>query len=222
VITDALAHGAAAAFRALSSARGARIFHPRGAGYRGTLRVRSPVPGYAGVPLLSEPGEHEALMRLSRGAGLPAPLPDVLGLSVRLVDVHGPGRHQDFLLVTSLDAPLLHHVLLPTWRGALEHTYSSVLPYRVGEALRLVGACPAPAGAGLGFRLALAPLGGRWSAVADVEAGERLSDEETERLAFTPWNTGGGIRPAGALNALRRASYRGSQAGRGPAAGEIP
>jgi hypothetical protein len=32
------------------------------------------------------------LLRFSRGAGLPEPLPDVLGVAIRLPDAHGPGR----------------------------------------------------------------------------------------------------------------------------------
>jgi hypothetical protein len=52
--------------------------------------------------------------------------------------------------------------------------------------------------------------------------GERLPGETTERLAFTPWNTGGGIRPVGPFNRLRLAAYRGSQRGRGLEPAEIP
>src|SRR5215208_5933583 len=64
-------------------------------------------------------------------------------VSLRLVDVHGHGRHQDFLLVTSADGPLLHHLLLPGVRGFLGQSFSSLLPYRLGGRLRLVGAQPA-------------------------------------------------------------------------------
>jgi hypothetical protein len=33
-------------------------------------------------------------------------------------------------------------------------------------------------------------------------------------IAFDPWNCGGGIVPAGAVNALRAPAYRGSRRGR--------
>ena len=52
-------------------------------------------------------------MRFSRGAGLPEPLPDILGVAVRVLDSHGPGGHQDFLLATSSGLPVAHHALLP-------------------------------------------------------------------------------------------------------------
>src|SRR5215210_1279406 len=116
-------------FGALSRLRGARIFHPDGVGYAGALRITRPQTGYPGVPLLQRRGEHRALIRFSRGAGLPEPLPDVLGLALRILDVHGRGRHQDFLLVTSADAPVLHHLLLPGVRGFFAQSFSSVLPY---------------------------------------------------------------------------------------------
>ena len=227
-------------FGALSRLRGARIFHPEGVGYTGVLRVKRPQPGYRGVPLLERPGEHQALVRLSRAAGLPEPLPDALGIAVRLLDVHGRGRHQDFLLVTSADGPLLHHLLLPGVRGFFGQSFSSLLLYRFAGRLRLVGATaaaqPASRAAGgavaeviriadrgdLGFHLALAPLLGSWEPFAELRVGARLPDGETERLAFTPWNTGGGIRPVGPLMGLRRAAYRGSQRGRGVEPSRIP
>jgi hypothetical protein len=235
-----VAAAAGAAFGALSRLRGARIFHPRGVGYAGLLRVEQTQRRYPGVALLERSGAHPALVRFSRAAGLPEPLPDALGLALRLVDVHGRGRHQDFLLVTSADGPLLHHLLLPGVGGFFGQSFSSLLPYRVGGELRLVGATAATrsgrreARGGLGdlvtvadrgdlvFRLGLAPLMGCLATVADLQVVERLPDAETERLAFTPWNTGGGIHPTGPLMGLRRAAYRGSQEGRGLRPTEIP
>ena len=156
------------------------------------------------------PGEHRAIVRLSRGVGLPKPLPDVLGLAVRILDAHGPRRHQDFLVVTSLDAPLLHHLILPGPLGPYGQSYSSVLPYRVGGQLRLVGALPRRPD----FELATAALRGRWEPFGRLRLGERLSREASDALRFNVWNTGGGIRPTGPFQAIRDPAYRGSQAGR--------
>ncbi|MBA2514875.1 MAG: hypothetical protein H0V26_11200 [Solirubrobacterales bacterium] len=124
-------------------------------------------------------------------------------------------------------------------RGFFGQSYSTLLPYRVGGRLRLAGAVPverpgrsarggyaqlaAAAGSqGPHFRLALASLGGRWSPVGDLRVAERLPDDETERLAFTPWNTGGGIRPVGPFMGLRRAAYRASQRARGVPESQTP
>jgi len=228
-----------ALFGALSRVRGARIFHPVGVSYSATLRVGTALPQYHGVPLLERPGEHRAVVRFSRAVGLPEPLPDALGIAVRLPDLHGPGRHQDFLLVTSADGPLLHHLLLPGLRGFFEQSFSSLLFYRMGGRLRLVGAraasrpdataggalaelvAAAEAGAAC-FELALASPAGRWRRVGDLTVDERLPDVDSERLAFTPWHTGGGIRPVGPFMGLRRAAYAASQRQRGLAPAEIP
>lgn len=192
---------------ALSRVRGARIFHPTGVAYAATLTV----PGGAGThaPLFDVRKEHRCTVRLSRGVGLPKPLPDTLGLAIRIEDAHGRQRHQDFLLNTSLDAPLLHHLILPALLPT--QSYSSVLAYRIGGALRIVGAIPR--GTGL-FDLSLAPLGGRFTPVARLELTDRLPGEIAERIRFNPWHTGGNIRPAGPLQRLRGQAYPGSQRGR--------
>jgi hypothetical protein len=201
-------------FRALSALRGARIFHPRGTGYDATLEITS---GWAGVPAFAPGSTHRAIVRLSRAAGLPEPLPDALGIGLRLPDVYGSGRHQDFLLATSAGGPLLQHLLLPG--VAAGQPYSSLLLYKIADDLRLVGALP---DGNKRFRLAVAPLRGGWRPIGELELGRALPGEYTEQLAFNPWNTGEGIRPVGPLMGLRRAAYRGSQRGRGLSGAQIP
>ena len=217
-----------ALFRTISALRGARSLHPDGVVFEATFSVPAPNPHVRGAPLLERPGSHPAVVRLSRSIGLPHPLPDIHGLTVRLVDAHGPGRHQDFPLATSGDGPLLHHLLLPT-RGFSSLPYSSVLLYRIGPDLRLVGARVSGASRGGGtdfdrllaaiadgdasFELAMASPLGRWQPVGGLSLGERVPTFEAERIRFNPWNTGGGIRPVGPLMGLRAGAYRGSQAG---------
>ena len=224
----------------LSRLRGARFFHPDGVAYTATVRVAGARDEYPGVPLLAAPGKYPAIVRFSRATGVPEPLPDVLGLAVSITDLYGRGRHQDFLLATSGGTPLLQHLLIPAPQGFFGGTFfSSLLLYRIGPKIRVVGAEPASEperyrrGAlaqlvdtaergDLTFRLTMAPVAGRHSPVADLIVGERLPDELGERIAFTPWNTGDAIRPVGPLMGLRRAAYRGSQRGRGLSEGEIP
>jgi hypothetical protein len=208
------ARATGAAFHALSALRGARIFHPHGTGYDATLAVTS---GWEGVPALAPGAEHRAIVRLSRAAGLPRPLPDAHGIGLRLPDVYGAGRHQDFLLATSARGPLLQHLLLPGVRPG--QPYSSLLLYKIGDDVRLVGALP---DGDRGFLLAVAPLRGGWRPIGELRLARALPGEYTEQLAFNPWNTGGGIRPIGPLMGLRRAAYRGSQRGRGLTGAQIP
>jgi hypothetical protein len=218
----------------LSRLRGKRSFHPHGIGYSGRLSVVAQQPEYEGVPLLERRGEHRVVCRLSRASGVPEPVPDILGLALRIVDLHGRDRHQDFLLATGASPPVARHLLLPGVRGFFGQALSTLLPYRIGSRLRVLGARAAHGGShaapgsldelreafarnGLRFRLALAPLHGGWSAFAEMALDTQLDHEETERLAFTPWNTGGGFEPAGPFQESRRPAYRGSQRGRGVA-----
>lgn len=231
-LAPAVRDPAGAFWAVLSRARGRRVFHPDGVAYEAELHVPGERPP-TGVPLFDEPGRHRAIVRASRGAGLPEPLPDTLGLGIRLCDVHGDGRHQDLLINVSADRPVLHHLILPARDGFFGQSYSSVLPYRVGGRLVLIGATPAAAErradltdlaeleelAALGeaaWDIVLAAPGGRWEEpIGRLRLTARLPDRVAEELTFNPWRTGGGIRPAGVLQALRRTAYRGSQRGRG-------
>ena len=218
---------------ALSRLRGGiRSLHPIGDGYRAKFVVHKGGRGSLmhGVPLFDEPGTREAIVRFSRGAGLPEPLPDILGIAVRVLDAHGPGEHQDFLLATSSAAPVAHHALLPA-RSFFDRTFSSVLVYSIGGSMRLVGArglsavphggdeglggvAIAAARGSLAYDLALAAPFRRFAPVARLEVGDRLPADVSERLTFNVWNTGGGIRPAGPFQGVRLPAYEGSQRGR--------
>jgi hypothetical protein len=189
--------------------------------FAGTFTA-SPTPATAGVALFRDGGERAALVRISRGGGLPEAVPDVRGCAIRVVDAHGPGRDQDLLLASSLSRPVGRHVLMPgrDFGGAF---YSSLLPYDVGGRRLVFGAAVAGrAGTTLDeversvargplriHLLAASPLG-RWEGVAEVTL-ERLAHEAGD-LRFNPWVTGGGIEPVGMLQALRDPAYRASQA----------
>jgi hypothetical protein len=204
-----------AAFGAVSALRSARSLHPHGVVCEAVLEIDAPLQAREGGSLFSRPGAYEAVIRLSRGAGLPRPLPDIHGCAVRLIDAYGPARHQDFLLASSLGGPLLHHLLVPT-RGFWSRPYSSVLLYALDGDIMVVGALPPrPSAVGHGRRLTLAvakPLG-TWRPVGEIRLGDPVPLEEGERIRFHPWNTGPGIRPWGPFMRLRDPAYRGSQRG---------
>lgn len=204
VLADAVGHAAGALFKQVSRLRDAKSLHPYGVVHEATVTLDGTGPR----GLLAEPGEHPALVRISRGAGTPEPLPDIMGLAVRLVDVHGPGRHQDLLMATSIDAPILHHLLVPT-RSPFARAYTSLLPYRVGDDLVLIGALPLGTG---GFELAVAPMLGRFRRIGEIRLGATLGDD-ANAIRFNPWNTGGGLVPAGWINRLRDRVYPDSQEG---------
>ena len=227
---DTLAFLLAAAFRLLAVLRRGRSLHPVGVGYRARLEVTGVAGPWSGVRLLAPGARYDAVVRFSRGAGLPEPLPDALGVAVRLPDAYGRGRAQDFLVTSSADLPLARRLLFPG-RSFLHRSFSSALPYRVGgqevvTVLRpqlarwprtgraLADLSSAAATGQLVFELRLAGSLGRSRTVGLLAVGDPLDPAATEALRFNPWTTGEDLRPVGRLNRLRRPSYRESQHGR--------
>ena len=155
--------------------------------------------------------EHEALVRLSRGLGLPRGLPDIFGLALRLPDAYGLGQHQDFLLASCGKGVAGRRLLRPAF-GARTGMYSSLLPYEVGGQRLLVGARPVLKSANA-FDLLVASPRGPWRVAALLTLGTRLEAAVSRELRFDPWNCGGGLIPAGVVNRVRGAAYRGSRQG---------
>jgi hypothetical protein len=231
----AAAPAGAAGFYALAVLRRRRSLHPAGVGYQGQLVVGDG-PGRPGVPMLRPGAAYPALLRFSRGAGLSEPLPDALGVAIKLPDAHGPDADQDLLLTSSADRPLLRRLLFPA-RSFVRGAFSTALPYDLGGervVLLLVpvrtegGRSPGDVARGggalaelrtaaadaLGFELRTAGTFGASQPLATLSLSQALSAEQTAALRFNPWTTGPGIRPSGWLNLLRDAAYRASQRGR--------
>lgn len=225
--SDAAGVSTGALLAGLAAARRGKAFHPEGVVYDARLVVLGAQAAPSRSELLSLERTHRAIVRFSRAIGLPRPIPDLLGLSLRVVDAYGAGQHQDLLLVTSADYPLLHHIFLPA-RDVQQRPYTSSLPYRAGDDLFLVGALPRPdsprpsgddefdrvhaaaATGRLAFDVAVAPVTGRFRPVACLRIGHQLGPE-LDALRFNPWNTGGGLEPAGWLNGARQRAYNLSQ-----------
>ena len=213
---------------AVAGVRRGKAVHPAGAVHRAELKVSGSPHAPRGSSLLATPGRHPAIVRFSRSVGMPRPLPDLLGMSLRVLDCYGLDAHQDLLMVTSADHPLGHFVFLPA-ADVWQRPYSSSLPYRAGADRFLIGALPEFAGprpdgeqelerlngaaarGSLRFQLAVAAVRGRFRSLATLQVGARLSPA-LDALRFNPWNTGGGLEPAGWLNETRRRSYSLSQA----------
>jgi hypothetical protein len=211
----------------LAAARRGKAVHPHGDVYAARLVVGGLPAAPTAARLLATPGEHAALVRFSRSLGLPRPLPDLLGISIRVFDAYGRGHHQDFLLVSSVDRPVLHHLFVPA-SDAQQRPYSSSLPYRAGAQRFIVGALPHPdsprpagetelervriaaATGRLRFQLAVAAPMGRFAPVAELEVGAPLPNA-ADALRFLPLKAGGGLEPLGVLNEMRRYAYPMSQ-----------
>jgi hypothetical protein len=203
-------------FRRVATVRGAPALHPTGVTTKGHATL---LPGQGDASVrLAERSRVDVIVRFSRGVGLPSGLPDFNGIAIRFVDAHGTERHQDLLLTSAGSWPLLRHVLLPA-RRLSARSCSSVLPYRTSSRRSIVFRCsPPPAStldaitSALPFDLQLqcATAFGRWRDVARV----RIDEVEHDLIIrFDPWNTSGGLTPAGLVNRLRRPAYAGSRAG---------
>lgn len=228
VVVDGCGYGIAALLAGVAAARGGKAVHPRGVVYEARLFMEGAQGAPLGSALLDSPAEHMAIMRFSRSLGLPRPVPDLLGVSLRVIDAYGTDRHQDVLMVSSVDLPVLHHGFVPA-RDVQQRPYSSSLPYRAGGGKFLLGVVPDPAsprpegqdefdrlaraaaGGRLLFGLAIAPVYGRFRRIGTLHVGERLSDA-LDALRFSPFNCGGGLEPVGLLNRLRDYAYPLSQA----------
>jgi hypothetical protein len=116
--------------------RHGRPMHPRGAVFDAVLE-RSGVRPSWGVPWLDEPARDDVLVRLSRGAGLPSPLPDLLGLAIRLP---GDGTPVDLLLTTTGRGALTRIVPVPRRDAAA--VYSSIMGYRSDAGVVRLAAFP--------------------------------------------------------------------------------
>lgn len=208
------------AFRLASDLRGARIFHPKGVAFEARWTAVDPVLPEES-PLNDSRG-HAAIVRLSRGIGLPPALPDILGVAIKVLDVHGEGRDQDLLLASVGPGPVGRRVLTPAvdFRAT---TFSSLLPYAVEQA----GRAPVVAevhGPGVSTLVALRHADasalevqlylGSGGHFARVALGSRLDDEVAREIRFDPWHTGDALRPTGLVNRLRRPAYVASQEGR--------
>ena len=228
-----LSRSAHALFGAGSRLRGRRIFHPDGTGFAGTLWIEQTLPGHETVPLLQAGEERAVYARLARAIGLPEPMPDLLGFSLRIEDGFGAGEDMDLGLISSADG-IGHFLLLPTLSGFLERPYSSVMLYEIAGAKRLFGVLPRTAptvsrseraidqllstfgGQGdLRFSLAVAPPRGTFCPFGEIVLDRQLPAEESEAICFNPARSGAGIRAAGPLMGVRGAAYVGSQRARG-------
>lgn len=199
-------------FATIAVLRGARSLHPRGTLLYGTATLHPAGAALAGVSPVP------VAVRLSRGAGLPHPLPDFNGVGIRFLDAHGPGRHQDLLLTAAPGPPVLRHVIRPS-RSFTRSGFSSVLPYRdEGGGLRLFRCNPlsvstladVPASLPVVLELGMGTLLGPWEPAATVTLTEVSAAPGDVR--FDPWHTSSQLTPTGLLNRLRAPAYIASRA----------
>jgi hypothetical protein len=196
--------------------------HPRGAVLDAVVVRTGAVPGWD-VPWLTGPAREAAVVRLSRGAGLPLPLPDLLGLAVRLPDGDRPvdlllsstgrGRWTRFLPVPRVDAAA---------------AYSSIMGYRspagtlrlaaVPEGPAHIPSDPGPVAAGApgtAFTLLVARgTAGEWMPFARLELGAPAGDLDPDLRFDAVRNPPPGLVADGAMARFRAPAYAAARQGR--------
>jgi hypothetical protein len=214
----------AAPLAALARWRNGKPMHPRGAVFHAVLdRHGSERPW--GVPFLDETARDDVVVRLSRGAGLPAPLPDLLGLAMRLGA--GSGEPVDVLLSSTGRGRLTR--VVPALRRDAASAYCSIMAYSSAAGpLRLaalptsdgVPSDPAPLAQSVSrrplvFVLAAARGLEAWRPFARLTIGRAAQPLDPDLRFDAVRNPPRGLVPDGPLARFRAPAYAAAQEARG-------
>ncbi|WP_203878927.1 hypothetical protein [Planobispora takensis] len=214
--------------RGVAAVRGGRALHTRGRFFRATFEVVDHPDIYLGIPILDDPGRTEVTVRLSKGASLPGPLPDVLGLALRLPCPSTPRGHLDLLLSTAGWPKFLP---FPS-TGFAAGVFSTLVSYRhaagrirflavSADRGRRLSADPdalVPAVQARPVRFALGIEGFQQRPAAFLTLHTSLPDDlpgGDDRISFDPvLNSHPALQLHGLLRRLRAVAYAGSRLGR--------
>lgn len=209
-IARAVGRLAAGAFAVAGRVRPSpKPLHPRGA-VQGATLTRFGLEQSVGVAWLDEPGSDTAVVRLSRSAGLPAPLPDVLGLALRVPTDAG---HADLLFSTSGTGRLGRFVLAPARCPQLA-TYSTLVPYRTPRGPAVLIAVGSGDESARIFELRVALGRGPWQTFGRLEL-DAAAREDADIAFDAVTNTVPGLGPYEWVRQLRAGAYRAARRSRG-------
>lgn len=201
--TGGAALGAAA--RTIALVRpAAKPLHPRGEVLTGRLR-RAGTLSPTGVPWLDaaseDPEGEEVLVRRSRAVGLPAPVPDIHGLAIRVPLPGGGTPYGDLLLASTGLGLMSRFVLVPT-RDPASRPLTTLLPYRSPVGPLVLGARPAGRDA---FELSYAVGSRPFEVFAELELSPTRADP---LVSFDPVENGiPGLEQYGWVTRLREPAY---------------
>ena len=144
----------------------------------GTLR-RFGADEPTGSGWLDGAGTDEVLVRQSRAIGLPAPLPDIFGLAVRVPTDEGYGD----LLLASTGLGRLTRYALTAARSPERRPMTTLLPYRTPAGPVLLSAVFRD---GATIELSWAVRSGDWHRFAELALHEAPGDEADQTVSFDP------------------------------------
>lgn len=232
-VTRWLGDAVGEAFSAVGRVRHGKPIHPHGELFRAEVAA-GPETGTRSLRGLLGAPSAQVVVRLSKSAGLPGALPDVLGMAIRFPGLGEGGGPWDLLLATT-GRGVPGRFLLHLGRDWFRSTYTSLLPYRwAGETVvfaalpdREGGTAPtaqvtrealrAVAGSGrAAFVLAVAPLTGSWRPLGRLRLREPVPEADRPEFTFDPMVNGHpALRPVpGWVAEVRRRVYARAQQGR--------
>ncbi len=220
----------AAPLAALARWRNGKPMHPRGVVCDAVLERHGGDRPW-GVPFLDATGREDVVVRLSRSLGLPAPLPDVLGLAVRLDVAPAPVD----LLLSSTGRGRLTRVV-PALRRDAACTYGSIMAY--GSAAGPIRIAALPAGDGVPsdpdplaaavrrrpvvFVLAAARGFGAWQPFARLTVGDPVPALDPDLRFDAVRHPPPGLTTDGPMARFRAPAYAAAQAARSSTPGGEP
>jgi hypothetical protein len=219
-LVDAAGRLVAGPVAALTRVRSSKPMHPRGTLFTAVLHRT----GLArGIPWLDGTGRDDVLVRISRGAGLPPALPDLLGLALRV-----PGECPVDLLLSSTGRGRWSR-RVPVLRRDAATTYGSIMAYRTpggpvwlsadptGGPLPTAGDRLAAAAPGRVVTLSAAVGRGPWQPFGSLTLGEPSTPPDPELPFDAVQHAPPGLVADGPLARFRRPAYAAARAARGVA-----
>ncbi len=212
LLIDAAGRVVARPLAALARARAGKPMHPVGVAFPGRLE-RSGLGRRTGIGWLDGTGTQDVVVRLSRGAGLPRPLPDLLGLAVRVAG----DPPVDLLLSSAGEGRLTRRV--PLLRRDAAGPYGSIMAYRSCAGPVWLTASPAAtglpsdrtgliaAGPGLQVTLCAAIGAGPWEPFARITLGTPPDPPDPPVHFDAVLHAPPGLRADGPLARFRRPAY---------------
>lgn len=216
----------------VSKSREARMFHPDGLVYAAKVEPWAKAPDL--LSLAQRLGS-SALVRLSSAFWrAPHEWPDVLGAALRFGE--GPERQELLLATIRFPWTMPFAPLATNYRSFLWNHYHAVSPFEVdgvglvkfrlrsprlgnGKSLPRAEHLQQAVTEGRAVyelelrRLSEPPLSRHWEPIARLTLSNPC-DLDQQRLRFSPFRDGAGIRPIGFVQALRVAAYAASQQAR--------
>ncbi len=197
----------AGVFGAWARLRG-KPLHPDG-GVREARLERTGSPERTGVPWIDEPGTDACLVRFSRATGVPAPLPDVHGVALRVP--RQDGGHGDVLASTTGTGRVGRFLLVAT-RETTGAAHTTLMPYRTPTGPLLVAFLPQGDDV---FAVAHARPRGGWTRFGTLRVQGEASTEDDDAIAFDPMtNRLPGLDMYPWVERLREGAYRASRRAR--------